>query len=506
MSGQADRTSAWWGRRGRPGPDDPVVIGTLLPERTDVLVVGGGLTGLCTAVQLARAGRPPVLVESRRVGAGTTGHSTAKLSLLQGSVLQRLRQHAGDEVLAAYVAANRAGRDWLLDLLAQRGAEVQARDAVTYAVTDAGARRVAREAEAASAAGLPVVETTDAGLPFPVLSAVRLRDQAQFDPLDVLEALRAELEALGGTVIEGTRVTGCSWTRPWRVDTTSGEIVAERVVLATQTPVLDRSLHFARLRAHRSYALAYRVGAQAAPRDMSISLDEPARSLRTAPDADGELVLVGGNGHQVGRGGSTAARVADLDAWARRTLGLGAPVWSWAAQDYQTSRQVPSVGPVPGTGGSLLVATGFDKWGMTNAAAAGQVLAGDLLGSPPAYASGLRSTGVSPRDVADAARHNTSVGARWFGGRLRRLVPDGEHAAPDEGTGRVEGGPLGPTAVSTVEGRTCRVSAVCPHLGGVLTWNDAELSWDCPLHGSRFRADGRLVEGPATSDLEPRDP
>ena len=191
-----------------------------------------------------------MLVESRRVGAGTTGHSTAKLSLLQGSVLQRLRQHAGDEVLAAYVAANRTGRDWL-DLLAQRGAEVQSRDAVTYAVTDAGARRVAREAEAASAAGLPVVETTDAGLPFPVLSAIRLRDQAQFDPLDVLEALRAELEALGGTVIEGTRVTGCSWTRPWRVATTGGDVVAERVVLATQTPVLDRSLHFARLRAHR---------------------------------------------------------------------------------------------------------------------------------------------------------------------------------------------------------------------------------------------------------------
>lgn len=505
MTGSGDRTSAWWGRRGRVGPDDAVLVGTL-PERADVLVVGGGLTGLCTAVQLARAGRPPVLVEARRVGAGTTGHSTAKLSLLQGSVLQRLRAHAGDEVLAAYVEANRVGRDWLLDLLAEREAEVQTRDAVTYAVTDAGARLVAQEAEAALDAGLPVVETTDTGLPYPVLSAIRLPDQAQFDPLDVLDALRAELDALGGTVVEGTRVTGCSWSRPWRVTTTGGEVVADRVVLATQTPVLDRSLHFARLRAHRSYALAYRVDGRAAPPDMYLSVDDPTRSLRTAPDGEGELLLVGGNGHQVGRGGSTAARVADLDAWARRHLGVGEPQWSWAAQDYQTSRQVPSVGAVPGTGGSLLVATGFDKWGMSNAAAAGHVLAGDLLGRPPAYASGLRSTRVSPRDVADAARHNASVGTRWFGGRLRRLAPGGTDEPPAEGDGRVEGGPIGPTAVSTVDGRTCRVSAVCPHLGGILTWNDVERSWDCPLHGSRFTADGHLVEGPATSDLAPRDP
>ena len=287
--------------------------------------------------------------------------------------------------------------------------------------------------------------------------------------------------------------------------TTGGEVVADRVVLATQTPVLDRSLHFARLRANRSYALAYRVGGREVPQDMYLSVDDSTRSLRTAPDDEGELLLVGGNGHQVGRGGSTAARVADLDGWARRQLGVGEPLWSWAAQDYQTSRQVPSVGPVPGTGGSLLVATGFDKWGMTNAAAAGHVLAGDLLGSPPAYASGLRSTGVSPRDVADAARHNTSVGTRWFGDRLRRLVPGGPTTPPAEGTGRVEGGPIGPTAVSTVDGRTCRVSAVCPHLAGILTWNDVERSWDCPLHGSRFTADGRLVEGPATSDLDPRD-
>ena len=467
-------------------------------------MVGAGLTGLVTAVLLARAGRPPVVLEARVAGAGTTGHSTAKVSLLQGSVLQRLERHTGTDVVSAYVRANRAGQRWLLDELRNCGVDAQARTAVTYAVTPAGARKVAGEAEVARRAGLDVVDLVDPGLPFPVLAAIGLPHQFQFDPLDVVAALRGELLELGGTVLEGTRVTGVSWSRPWRVTTTRGEVMTDHLVLATQYPVVDRALHFARLQAHRSYAAAYRVPEpDAVPPGMYLSVDSPTRSVRTAPDPDGELLVVGGNDHETGRGGSTLAKVADLDAWARHHFAVDTPLWSWSAQDYRTSRQVPSVGPVPGTDGSMLVATGFDKWGMTNAVAAAHVLAGDLLGKPPEYASGLRSVGISPSDLAAALRHNGSVGLRWVGDRAGRVRPDRPGTSTGEVQGHVQGGPLRPTAVSTVDGRTCRVSAVCPHLGGILAWNDAERSWDCPLHGSRFAADGTRLEGPATTDLAP---
>ena len=275
------------------------------------------------------------------------------------------------------------------------------------------------------------------------------------------------------------------------------------VVFATQYPVLDRTLHFARLRANRSYAIAYR--ASDPPQltgGMYLSLDSPARSLRTAPDPGGDLLVVGGNDHATGRGGSTRARVDDLDAWARHRLGVGEPLWSWSAQDYRTMRQVPSVGAVPGTDGSLLVATGFDKWGMTNAVAAAHVLAGDLLKDPPEYAGGLRSAGLGPRDVVESVRHNGSVGVRWMTDRLARVGRAAPRPAPPDGEGRVEGGPTGPTAVSTVDGRTCRVSAVCTHLGGVVVVERrrAQLGLPAPrvaVHGIR-----RAPRGPG--DERPR--
>lgn len=507
MTARPGRLSLWWARH------DPAHGGQFrraapaeLPGRADVLVVGAGLTGLTTAVLLARAGRSPLVVEAREAGSGTTGSSTAKASLLQGSVLQRLQHHAGPEVVSAYVRANRVGQLWLREVLTTYGMPWQERQSVTYAVTPAGARSVEREAVVARRAGLPVLDIEDAGLPFPVRAAIGLAGQFQFDPLDVVEALRDELREHGGTLVEGAPVTDMSWSRPWRVTTAVGDIVADRVVLATQYPVPDRAMYFARLQANRSYAAAYRVqDPNGLPQGMYLSVDSPARSVRTAPDPDGDLLVVGGNGHETGRGGSTSARAADLDDWARRHFPVTAAVCSWSAQDYRTSRQVPSVGPVPGTHGTLLAATGFDKWGMTNAVAAAHVLVGDLLGDPPEYAAGLRSTGASPADVASSARHNGSVGVRWVTDRAARLLPRPARPQPADGEGWVEGGALGPTAVSTVDGGTCRVSAVCPHLGGILSWNDAERSWDCPLHGSRFAADGTRLEGPASSDLTHRD-
>ena len=444
-------------------PNDDFVEGA----HVDTVVAGAGLTGLTTAVLLARSGQKVAVLEARRVGAVTTGHTTAKVSLLQ-----------------------------------ERGVAHQTRDAWTYAETEPAARQLQGELDACRAAGIDEATwTAESELPFPIAGAIRLPGQAQIHPLEALDALLAEFTAHGGILIEEARVTDASSKSPVTITTTRGRMTAERLILATGTPILDRGAYFARLTPQRSYVTTHRVPGPI-PQGMHLSVDSPARSLRTVPGDGGEQLMVGGNGHVVGRSDGTSQALADLIAWTERHFSGAEHTHAWSAQDYRSVDRVPFVGPLPRGGGRIYVATGYNKWGMTNAVAAALNLSSQILEGQTRWADtlGHRRSGLA--GAVDTVKANAEVGMEmtknWVEAELR-AVP-GE--APAEGAGLVGRGEKGrPEAVSTVDGATCRVSGVCTHLGGILRWNDAERSWDCPLHGSRFAADGTLLEGPAVSDL-----
>jgi glycine/D-amino acid oxidase-like deaminating enzyme/nitrite reductase/ring-hydroxylating ferredoxin subunit len=490
-------TMSLW--RDRPSvPSDPD-----LADAYDDVVVGAGLTGLTTALLLAKAGRAVAVIEAREIGAVTTGHTTGKVSLLQGTRLSRILERQSERVAAAYVEANREGQAWLLRFCDTHAVPYQRRPAVTFAHdTDESLRLAKSEHSAAVALGLDVGWRTDLEVPFPHRGGAFLADQAQVNAMDVLEALARELRAAGGVVVVGRRVVAASLSAASAVELDDGRrIRADNIVLATGTPILDRGLYFAKVEPQRSYAVAFAYDSP--PEMMMLSAGTPTRSLRDAQGPDGlPRLVIGGEGHVVGRTSSEADCVARLDAWTTRWFPGSVATHTWSAQDYASHDGVPFVGRLPRGRGHVYVATGYAKWGLTNGVAAALSIVAQIHGDEPSWSVPMSRRITRPSGALEMARLNARVGLRLvagFAGAELCPVPEGV----------LEGGSVGregfvPVARSGADGETCSLVGLCTHLGGTLSWNDLEQTWDCPLHGSRFARDGAVLEGPATRPLRRR--
>ena len=472
----------------------------------DVVVVGAGITGLTAALLLQQEGRRVALVEADRVCAGVTAYTTGKASTLHGLTYHKLRKTFGPETARVYAEANQAAFDQIAAFVDELDLDCQwqRRPNYTYTNDEGTLADVREEVDAARQAGLPASFVTETDLPFEVLGAVRFDDQAQFHARKYGLGLAEAFVAAGGQIYEHSRVVDVD-TSEGRCEVEGGGTAeAEHVVLATHLPILDRGGFFAKTHPARSYLMAFEV--EAAPFEgMYISKGGGASwTLRTAEN--GRYLIVGGQGHKTGQEPDTPGRYEAIEAWAREHFGVGEPAYRWSAHDYMSVDGMPYVGGLPFGSGRTWVATGYQKWGLTNGTAAALILRDRIAGRENPWAA---TFDANRADVAASAKEfvkeNLDVAARFVGDRIRHLSGENvQKLAPGEGA-VVEAGDDRVGAYRDEEGRLHGVALTCSHMGCHVTWNPAERSWDCPCHGSRFDVDGEVLHGPAVHPLERRE-
>jgi len=504
MSNLPGTASSYW-LESSAGTDYPPLTEDVAVE---VAVVGGGIAGVCTAWELARAGKRVALVEAGRVVGGTTGYTTAKLTAQHGLIYERLRSTFGEDGARAYAAAQIDA----LERVAATAAELDLRcelerlPAYTYVTGEDGLKQIQAEVEAAASAGLPATFVTETGLPFPVAGAVRVEEQAQFHPRRYLLGLVEDMRRHGGLVFERSRVTDLEEGEPCRLTTEAGAtMTAEHVVVATHYPFVDRMSLFPRLVPQRELVLAAPIPAGADPSGMYLTAEAGTRSVRTAPDGDGQRLLIVTGEHFRPGTGDIQERWQQLADWTERHFGLTEFTYRWAAQDNFTPDGVPYIGRLHSGASRAWVATGFNAWGMTNGVAAGRLLAALIGGESLPWAELFSPSRVHPvAEASSLVKGNLAVAAHFVGDRLRPTRVDSpDDLAPDTGAIiRVDGERR--AVYRDTAGDLHAVSPTCTHLGCLVAFNPAERSWDCPCHGSRFTVDGEVLHGPATKPLPAR--
>jgi glycine/D-amino acid oxidase-like deaminating enzyme/nitrite reductase/ring-hydroxylating ferredoxin subunit len=481
-------------------------------EHFDVLVVGGGITGLTAAYLLKRSGKRVAVCERDRLGAGDTGATTAHLTYATDLPLKDLEQTFGREGAKLAWQGGEIAIALIESIVERERGDCEFKRVPGYyhaPLDQEDDKRTELRETARLAEELGFSAKFLSSAPGVNRAAVEFAEQARFHPLHYLAGLASAIDGDGSRVFEAAAVEQVE-SDPLRVQVGSSWLSGDYLVVATHVPLMGlaglitSTVLQTKIYPYTSYAVAAEVPTGSLPEGLFWDTANPYQYLRVDRQAGRELVILGGEDHKTGQESDTEERFDQLEAALRKRIPNAVAFSRWSGQVIETNDGLPYIGE---TAERQFSATGFSGNGMTFGTLAGLMACDAALGRENPWKGLFAPERMQVRGgLWDYVKENSDYPWQllkgWVGKHARKS-PDDLH--PGEGEVLLVDGARVACACDA-EGHRHEVSAVCPHLGCLVDWNSAEATWDCPCHGSRFHADGTLLAGPAESGLAPVGP
>lgn len=471
----------------------------------DVLIVGGGITGVTTALLLQKQGLQCAVAEAHTLCFGTTGGTTSHINTFFDTSYDQIESDFGADAAKLVARATNRARDLFQQHVIEYNIDCgfEEKNGYLFAVDEKQAEELGKIYEASKNAGVEVEWVDKITVPVPFVKAALFRRQAQVHPTRYVAALAKAFTELGGTIMENCRVESSDKQEDGHaVKTTRGSIRAKYLVYATHIPPHINLLHF-RNAPYRSYAIAVKLADNRYPNSLAYDMYDPYHYYRSQEIDGTKYLIIGGEDHKTAHQENTDACFNNLIAHARQHFDVEAVTHRWSSQYFEPSDGLAYIGHLPGGSENVYVATGYSGNGITYSHIAAITLTDLITKGESEYAELFRPGRVKPvAGFMEFVKENADVVAQFVGKRLGAEKIEGlAEIAPGEGRlVKYEGSTLAVYKDET--GAIYALNPVCTHAKCVVDWNSAEKSWDCPCHGARYNINGEVITGPAHRSLE----
>ncbi len=487
--------------------DMPACPGLSENIEVDVCVVGAGLGGLTTAYLLMKEGKKVCILEDFEIGSGQTSRTTAHFTTALDDryfVLEKIHGARGAQLAAeSHAAAIKKVENIVHE--ENIDCDMMRVDGYLFGAEDTTEETLFKELEATHRAGLFSVNlTTRAPIDsFDTGPALHFPRQLKLHPLKYLKGLSECLLQGGCQIFTNTHVVEVRGGENSFVKTKTGHTVhAKAVVVATNTPINDLLAIHTKQAAYRSYVISAQIPKNSIPIALYWDTTNPYHYVRVESGTKHDLLIVGGEDHKTGQNKNPSDCYYRLEKWMRDRFPMTQEIiYRWSGQVMEPVDGLAYLGHNPQDKNNVYIITGDSGNGMTHCTIGGMLITDQIMGRNNEWELLYDPSRMSIKATSKYLKENLNMAAQYKDWFNDRPFEDVEDLVWGEGTVFRSG--LRQVAVyKNQEGRLEFLSAACPHLGGVVHWNTAEKSWDCPCHGSRFNCHGKVIEGPAIQDLQ----